>query len=261
MSSPAFDELKQTWRQLGAEDPLWAVLSTDGKEGGKWNLDEFLATGEGDVALYHGLIRQHAGAPDQLGDVLDFGCGVGRLVLAWSRRARTATGVDISATMIENATRILERAPNARAVLNERPDLGQFPDGSFDVVATHICLQHIPPQYVPAYIREFGRICRPGGAVAFQLPSRHLQIDHLSRIKRWIVEHLPFGLGDSYRRWKRGSVARFDVYSLPTDQVVAAASAGGLQLAHQEPDRSAGASIESFIYVFTKPGGSGDRKS
>jgi SAM-dependent methyltransferase len=248
-----FEDLKQTWIQLGAEDPLWAVFSCDGKEGGKWKLDEFLATGEGDVARYHELIRQHAKAPEQLGDVLDFGCGVGRLVLAWSRRARSATGVDISAPMIEHAARILAQTPNAKAVLNESPDLAQFADASFDVVATHICLQHIPPQFVPGYLREFGRICRPGGAVAFQLPSRLLRADHGAHARRWIVEHLPFGLGKVYRRWKHGTVARFDVYTTPAEQVVAAATAGGLVLVHQEPDRSAGADIESFIYVFTKP--------
>ena len=38
-------------------------------------------------------------------------------------------------------------------------------------------------------------------------------------MKRWIVEHLPFGLGDAYRRWKQSAAARFDSNVMPPETV------------------------------------------
>ena len=49
-------------------------------------------------------------------------------------------------------------------------------DGSVDLVFSYIVLQHIPdPKISLGYIREFGRVLRPGGSAYFQvntLPSR-----------------------------------------------------------------------------------------
>ncbi|MBV8721241.1 MAG: hypothetical protein JO277_03765, partial [Candidatus Eremiobacteraeota bacterium] len=43
------------WDQLGEADPMWTVLSVDEKFGGKWNADEFFATG---VAATDELLRE-----------------------------------------------------------------------------------------------------------------------------------------------------------------------------------------------------------
>lgn len=51
-------------------------------------------------------------------------------------------------------------------------DRGRFVDGSFDLVYSNIVLQHVPDRRaIESYIAEFCRIVRPGGLVAFQLPS------------------------------------------------------------------------------------------
>ncbi len=245
---------KKVWEQLGIDDPLWAVVSNDHKRGGKWDRAEFFQTGEQDVARYHEILCKNLGCGNQLGRLLDFGCGVGRLTLAWSRRVHEVVGVDVSAPMIEHAKSTLQGIPNAKVLLNASTDLSQFEANSFDVVASHICLQHIPPQVIPAYIIEFGRICRPGGVVIFQLPSRNRTLKVASKVRSWIVEHAPFSLGSFYRRIKGGSTVRFKVHCTPTDIVIAFASNAGLELVSIEDDYSAGTSIVSHIYVFRKKG-------
>jgi len=105
-----FDELKSDWNALGADDPLWAVLSEPTRKGGRWEPDEFFATGVADV----GLLRERAA---QLGvalggaRALDFGCGVGRLTRALARRFDEAVGIDVSERMLEHARRLNADAP------------------------------------------------------------------------------------------------------------------------------------------------------
>ena len=101
----SFTRLQQTWEVLGDEDPLWAILSDAEKKGGRWDLAEFLKTGDETVDRYWRFLREQ-GAPERFDHVLDFGCGVGRRTLAWARHAHQVTGVDISAPMIEKGRRL-----------------------------------------------------------------------------------------------------------------------------------------------------------
>jgi SAM-dependent methyltransferase len=247
------DRLHQVWKTLGTEDPLWAVNSRPDKRGGRWELADFLRTGEEDVARCATLLQRRAGAPTRFAHVLDFGCGVGRLVRAWSQRADSVTGVDISETMLEQGRRILADRPNTELVHNPRPDLACFQDERFDLVFSLICLQHIPWALAARYVTEFGRVCRPGGWVAFQLPTRVLGGAGIASLRQRIVEGLPFGLGARYRAWRHGSSAVFDVHFTPPERVEEAARAGGLDPITREPDGSAGANTEGFFYIFRKP--------
>lgn len=247
-----FERLQATWERLGQEDPLWAVYSRPDKRGGRWNLDEFLATGETEVARLESLLRRHAGEGLALRRVLDFGCGVGRLTLAWRRRAEQVTGVDISEPMIQRARRIAEGMTGIDYVVNARPDLAVLPSDSLDLCFSFVCLQHIPWPVARGYIAEFGRICRPGGWVLFQLPTRQTAGGGAANWRRRLVESLPLGLGALYRRWRHGSSVVFDVYFTPADEVLAVAREAGLGIVHQEPDASAGENTEGYVYLFRK---------
>ena len=110
----------------------------------------------------------------------------------------------------------------------------------------------MPWPFAAGYIAEFARVCQRGGIVAFQLPSRETHPDRMAKFRKWIVEHLPFGAGRLYRRWRHGTSALFDMYFTPSQQVEATAAAAGLELIHREPDASAGATVESFFYIFRK---------
>ena len=59
-------ELKETWETFGQEDPLWAVLTDPSKRGGRWDVDEFFATGEREVeALWSDLATSAFGLPEE----------------------------------------------------------------------------------------------------------------------------------------------------------------------------------------------------
>src|SRR5947199_285592 len=52
----SFEQVRADWTRLGAEDPLWAVLVEDGKRGGRWDVDDFLALGRADVDRARGTL-------------------------------------------------------------------------------------------------------------------------------------------------------------------------------------------------------------
>jgi SAM-dependent methyltransferase len=252
MSRSEFDHLVETWQTLGEDDPLWAVASQEDKRGGRWELEAFLRTGEEVVARYQELLGQQAACPARFTHVLDFGCGVGRLGLAWSRRANQVTGVDIAPAMIERGRQILEKTPNVGFVLNQREDLACFQSGEFDLVFSHICLQHMPWTLAAKYVAEFARVCQPGGFVAFHLPARSRSSGLGARVRKRVIEALPFGLDAAYRRWRHGSGAVFDLHCTPPEEVVPVAQSAGLTLKSQVQDEPVPGQPEGYIYVFRK---------
>ncbi len=102
--------------------------------------------------------------------VLDIGCGVGRFVRPFASRFGRVHGVDISEAMIEEARRRLAHLPNASFEVGNGVDLAGQQDASYDFVFSYIMFQHIPdPRITLAYIREIGRVLRPGGRAYFQI--------------------------------------------------------------------------------------------
>lgn len=164
------DDLRQNWDAFGTTDPLWAILTHPKMRGGKWDLDEFFASGERRIATMMEDLVPH-GLPQQRGRALDFGCGVGRLSQALATHFDHVDGVDIAPSMIAQAQRLNRHGDRVTYHVNSAPDLRLFEDDSFDLVFTELVLQHMHPRYSMRYILEFLRLVRPGGAVYFQLPG------------------------------------------------------------------------------------------
>jgi SAM-dependent methyltransferase len=165
-----FRSYARNWEFLGRSDPLFGVLSDPGKYGGKWDPDEFFQTGRDHVdSLLQSLSRR--GITFSTGACLDFGCGVGRLTVPFADTFTRSVGVDVARSMIDYARRAHAGQARCEFILNEREDLRQLPDRTFDFVHSCLVLQHIPPDTTARYIAEFFRVCRPGGLVLFQVPA------------------------------------------------------------------------------------------
>jgi SAM-dependent methyltransferase len=163
--STGLEKLKSDWEGLAERDALWAILTDANKAGGKWDLDEFLATGESEIQTVLDHLARISRAPRFNGAALDFGCGVGRLTQALGRRFASCTGIDISQHMIEKA-RTLNHSPNCSYITGAAFAL-PFIDASFTFVYSNIVLQHMLPEYAQAYLREFVRVLVPGGVLVF----------------------------------------------------------------------------------------------
>lgn len=168
-------ELQHNWDALGKADPLWAILSDPKKKYGRWDEAEFFQSGEAQIDHAMGQL-QALGIDVARRRCLDFGCGVGRLTQALCRYFDQSCGVDIAASMIEQAERYNRYPDRCRYYLNTKDDLALFDDDSFDFIYSVIVLQHMRPEYSKRYIGEFVRILRPQGIAVFQLPSEPVSV-------------------------------------------------------------------------------------
>jgi ubiquinone/menaquinone biosynthesis C-methylase UbiE len=167
-----FDQVRKDWTRLGAEDPLWAVSVAPDKRGGRWDVEQFLATGRADVAATMAWLDT-LNLGQHWEKALDFGCGAGRLSQALTDYAGEVVGVDVSAPMLDTA-RKLDPGGRCRFVLNQEPDLKLFADNEFDLIYSDLVLQHLPRGLIERYLGELVRVLEPGGVAVLSCTTRPL---------------------------------------------------------------------------------------
>ena len=168
----SFEKVSRDWTRLGAADPLWAVSVAPDKRGGRWDVEQFLATGRADVAATM-VWLDRLKLPQHWEKALDFGCGAGRLSQALTEYAGEVVGVDVSAPMLDTA-RKLDTNNRCRFVLNQEPNLNLFADNEFDLIYSDLVLQHLPRKLIERYLGELVRILEPGGIAVLSCTTRPL---------------------------------------------------------------------------------------
>jgi SAM-dependent methyltransferase len=176
--------VQRYWDRQAHSDPMWAILTDPVKAGGRWDRDEFFATGTREIGAF---MDQAAiwRKPAARRSALDFGCAIGRLSQALAGHFDQVYGVDISSRMIELAREHNRHGERCEYLCNPGGDLKHFSDGSIDLVYSWITLQHTRPLYARGYMREFLRVLAPGGLLMFQYPSKPLRLR--GRLARWMA--------------------------------------------------------------------------
>lgn len=238
------EELKENWESLGAEDPYWAVLSDPAKINNKWDLNVFYRTGE---ELLNSVVdKLDVNKQIKFGQVLDFGCGPGRITQALAKRSKSTVGVDISSTMIEKAKAYNKFPDSCRYLVNSKSDLSQLHSDSFDFVFSYITLQHVKPEYSRKYIQDFIRVTKPGGHIFFNLPTKPPLFFRMMKtiIGAWGINHI--------RRlyYKKSSV--IEMHSIAENDVSAIAQSSGSEIITITPDERIGMGWESRFYFLRK---------
>ena len=162
------DKMRRDWDERARENARFYVNT----ERTDWTDDDFFASGERTVAeeILTDMTNICQGKDPKQMRVLEIGCGAGRVTRALARLFGEVHAVDVSGEMIAQATEALRSRPNASVYQNNGMDLSIVPVRDFDFAFSTIVFQHIPSREVIVnYVREVGRLLRPGALFKFQV--------------------------------------------------------------------------------------------
>jgi SAM-dependent methyltransferase len=153
--------LAQAWRGVRSlpAPPPELVERTQGVPDVEAYLDSIAS---GTVTL-HALLRAAGADPDRIRDVLDLGCGTGRLLVGQhvAEPRRRLVGVDVAADLVSWAQAHLPAVASWRRGAMAPPlDL---PAASFDLVQVVSVFTHLPLHLQRSWLAEIHRLLRPGG--------------------------------------------------------------------------------------------------
>jgi SAM-dependent methyltransferase len=160
------------WEEWGRRDPYFGVITAPRFRRSEFNEQskrEFFESGESHVHLVIAKIRQYMDPSFAPKTVLEFGCGVGRLLVPFAAIAESVVGLDVSPSMLLEARRNCdERQLNNVQLMPSDDDLSSL-TGTFDLVHSFIVFQHIPVQRGRTLFGKLLRHIRPGGIGALHL--------------------------------------------------------------------------------------------
>ena len=213
-------DMARFWDARAREDAFYFVDNTGTYRDA--DVDRFWEQGRDNLET----VLEAVGASVEPGDVaLDIGCGVGRLTRVLAETASHVHALDVSAEMLEQARALNAHLTNVSWHHGDGTTLHPIEDASIDAVVSHVVFQHIPdPQITLGYVREMGRVLRPGGWAAFQIsndPALHRATIGLRDRVKAAIGRAPKGQGEP--QWLGSAVDLQDL--------TAAGLEGGLDIA------------------------------
>jgi 2-polyprenyl-3-methyl-5-hydroxy-6-metoxy-1,4-benzoquinol methylase len=158
------------WRAIAEADPYWGVLSIDRYRGQQLAEDQqadFFKTGEAFVESVVRDARAHFDKHFAPTRSMDFGCGVGRLLIPMARHTEGETvGVDVAPKMLAIAQRHVEQSNLSNVALILGDDELSNVRGDFDLINSFIVFQHIPPTRGYAITSKLLSLLRPQGVAS-----------------------------------------------------------------------------------------------
>lgn len=159
--------MQRFWDERAREDAYFFVDNRLGY--GDPDLESFWRGGERGLEKTLEATGMEIRAADA---IVEVGCGVGRLTRPIAARAREVWAIDVSPEMLERARGHSPELDNVHWELGDGESLAGIEDASADGCFSLVVFQHIPdPEVVLGYVREFGRVLRPGGWAAFQVSN------------------------------------------------------------------------------------------
>ncbi len=178
----------RAYDSVGRTEPYFGVITLDRFLSANLDaaaLHEFFETGEAQVTRVLATIRARLAADFKPRRALDFGCGVGRILIPLAREADHAVGVDVSDAMMAEAARNCRERNLTNVSLVKSDDRLSRLEGTFDLIHSVIVFQHIAPHRVEVLVRGLLSHLEPGGVGALQfttwLPLRKRLIHRLKK--------------------------------------------------------------------------------
>jgi spore maturation protein CgeB len=150
--------MKRDWERRITHD--YRFWMSDG-----FKSDELMwETGRRDFEIFFKTIKEK-----HRKEVLEIGCGVGRLLKAAAFEFSHVTGIDISEEAVLRAREFLRDIKNVDIYTGNGFDLRQFPNERYDLVYSFASLTSMPTDIIASYILEANRVLKKKGLLHLQL--------------------------------------------------------------------------------------------
>ena len=174
------------------------------------DMDEFWARGR-DVV--DSMLEQLGVRLEAADEVAEIGCGLGRLTRVLAERTARVWAFDVSSEMLRRAREELADLDNVEWVHGDGETLQPLADGAASACFSFVVFQHLPdPALTLGYVREMGRVLRPGGWSAFQIsndPSIHRPRGRLAARVKALAGRAP--RGQDHAAWLGSAVDLADL--------------------------------------------------
>lgn len=159
--------MRRFWDERARENALYFVDSRVAYDDP--DVDRFWADGE---AVVKWLSQEMGFRIEPSDSVLDIGCGVGRMTRPLASRAGRVIGLDVSEEMLARARELNPQLDNVEWMRGDGTSLAGIEEASLDGCFSIVVFQHIPdPALTLGYVREIGRVLKPGGWAAIQVSN------------------------------------------------------------------------------------------
>lgn len=248
--SPALE-----WESFGRVDPYFGVLTDEDyrrERLGDAARERFFQTGREHVDRVARLAREHSGRELRPRRALDFGCGVGRLVVPLAERAREVVGVDVAPSMLAEARRVCDARELSNVELLPTARLASLqPD--FDLIHSYIVFQHIPVRDGYELFARLVSLLAPGGigVMHFSLTAGR----PMTAAYSWVLTRVPLAANLANLRWGRDwSYPTLEMNSYRLERLMRILDAGAIRRASVlfEPAPVA-SGYDSAMLVFERP--------
>ncbi len=184
------------WEAWGKKDPYYGVLTAE-----RYRRDtmdeaaykEFFQSGEDDIEQTLADCSRHFGEVP-MRRTLDFGCGVGRLLLPLAKRTKKlCVGIDISDSMLAETARNAAKFGQPNLHLCRSIEDARSAKESFGFVHSYIVFQHIDPRRGLRIIAQLLALLEKGGVAALHVTygrRKYLESFGAKPTIRRAVEHL-----------------------------------------------------------------------
>lgn len=167
-----------SWEEKAKLNPLFAVMSDEifkdsGTEFTSEQLSMFYQQGENFWKRWlQSLLWNKKDVTDI--SILEYGCGMGRIINQAAAAGLKSAGVDISASQLEYAKEFCPNAAAIEFILLNNEGLVPKKDECYDIVYSYAVLQHIKQtSALKKAVQEICRLTKIGGQVRLQVRSQH----------------------------------------------------------------------------------------
>lgn len=159
--------MREFWDARAAEDAFYFVDNR--LEYGRPDAERFWAGG---AEVLDVMLPRLGVSIDPGDEIVEIGCGVGRVTRALAERGGSVRAIDVSPAMLERARGLNPDLANVRWLLGDGRSLVEVESASADACFSYVVFQHLPdPEMTLGYVREIGRVLRPAGWAAVQVSN------------------------------------------------------------------------------------------